>query len=698
MPRLRALSACLILVLSAWTGPVRAHPAPLQTTPSPAQVKPATASTPASRPASAPEASASAVGPVAKSAKTTAKEHWATLGPDTPTLQPQNLPVLMHSAQHILDVAVLEHTPNKSDVIIRMDTGFLWRMPIRTLDAPLYLQNFYEHHIRTLVVRGYKFEYLAKQQRDGTFSTVFWSVFARLPIGFIVSQVAVILIFFAAFALFQRKLSGFITGRKIDRIDPKQIKVTFDDVAGADEAVRDMREMADFLKHPERFTRLGAKLPKGALLIGPPGTGKTLLAKAMAKESKVPFYYIAGSDFAETFKGTGPARVRALFKKARKTGGIIFIDEIEGLGRKRGSGPQIDREGEDTLDQFLTEMDGMIEHPKPILVIGATNLPEVMDPAALRPGRFDRQIYVSMPTMKGREDILKVYLRKHQAQGANIDTARLARICVGFSGADLSNLVNEALLRAAREDKPRLEHAHLMAARDKMLMGDPDHNMAMTEEERRTTALHESGHAVLAYLFAKDPVERITIIPRNRALGAVLQVPERDWVSLHASTLLGKLMVLMAGRACEEHFLGDVTTGASSDMAKAYELALSMMLRWGFGASLGTVSVDSPERLSPGTREAVERESFELVRQVYRMTLTLVGQHQDFIAKLAEHLLEVEDMQRDDFEAMAKPELVRLQPVPGELLKLVHVILPKANFSPLDEPEGVAQPEGALAA
>jgi cell division protease FtsH len=372
-----------------------------------------------------------------------------------------------------------------------------------------------------------------------------------------------------------------------------QGRVTFDDVAGIDEAKEDLQEIVEFLKDPQKFQRLGGRIPRGVLLVGPPGTGKTLTAKAVAGEANVPFFTISGSDFVEMFVGVGASRVRDMFEQAKKNAPcIIFIDEIDAVGRHRGAGlGGGNDEREQTLNQLLVEMDGF-EPNEGIIIIAATNRPDVLDPALLRPGRFDRQIVVSNPDVVGREKILRVHVRKVPL-GPDVDLKVLARGTPGFSGADLMNLVNEAALLAARRNKRIVTQAEFEDAKDKVMMGAERKTLVMTEDERRLTAYHEAGHAIVAFnVPATDPVHKATIIPRGRALGMVMQLPERDKLSMSFEQMTSRLAILMGGRIAEEMIFGKekVTSGAQSDIDQATRLAKMMVTRWGFSPELGTVA------------------------------------------------------------------------------------------------------------
>ncbi|MGB7523958.1 MAG: ATP-dependent zinc metalloprotease FtsH, partial [Castellaniella sp.] len=405
------------------------------------------------------------------------------------------------------------------------------------------------------------------------------------------------LLLIGVWIFFMRQMQGggkggaFSFGKSRARMmDENTNNITFADVAGCDEAKEDVQELVDFLRDPTKFQRLGGRIPRGVLMVGSPGTGKTLLAKAIAGEAKVPFFSISGSDFVEMFVGVGAARVRDMFENAKKQSPcIIFIDEIDAVGRQRGAGlGGGNDEREQTLNQLLVEMDGF-ETGQGVLVIAATNRPDVLDPALLRPGRFDRQVVVSLPDIRGREQILKVHMRKVPI-AQNVDASVLARGTPGFSGADLANLINEAALFAARRNGRTVDMSDLEKAKDKIIMGAERRSMIMPEEERRNTAYHESGHALVARLLPKtDPVHKVTIIPRGRALGVTMQLPEGDRYSMDKERLLNTIAVLFGGRIAEEVFMGQMTTGASNDFERATAIARDIVTRYGMTDSLGPV-------------------------------------------------------------------------------------------------------------
>src|SRR5205085_1034340 len=418
---------------------------------------------------------------------------------------------------------------------------------------------------------------------------------------------------------------------KAKLLTEKQGRVTFDDVAGIDEAREELQEIVDFLKDPTKFARLGGKIPKGALLVGSPGTGKTLLARAIAGEANVPFFTISGSDFVEMFVGVGASRVRDMFEQAKKNAPcIVFIDEIDAVGRHRGAGlGNGNDEREQTLNQLLVEMDGF-EANEGIIIIAATNRPDVLDPALLRPGRFDRQVVVPRPDIDGREQILGVHMKKVPL-APDVDPRVIARGTPGFSGADLANLVNEAALLAARRGKRLVAMKEFEEAKDKVLMGTERRSMVMTEDEKRMTAYHEAGHAIVAlHEPASDPIHKATIIPRGRALGMVMRLPERDNYSYHRDKMYANLAVAMGGRVAEELIFGydKVSSGASSDISYATSLARDMVTRWGMSDALGPLqyaeadeevflgySVNRQKNMSNETAQAIDKEIRRIVEQ-----------------------------------------------------------------------------------
>ncbi len=447
-------------------------------------------------------------------------------------------------------------------------------------------------------------------------------------------------------------------------------RVTFDDVAGIDEAREELQEIVDFLKDPSKFARLGGKIPKGALLVGSPGTGKTLLARAIAGEAGVPFFTISGSDFVEMFVGVGASRVRDMFAEAKKQAPcIVFIDEIDAVGRHRGAGlGNGNDEREQTLNQLLVEMDGF-EANEGIIIIAATNRPDVLDPALLRPGRFDRQVTVSLPDIEGREKILAVHVRKLPlAPDVNIRT--IARGTPGFSGADLANLANEAALLAARLGKRLVAMAQFEAAKDKVMMGTEWKSLVMTDDEKKMTAYHEAGHALIAQLEpASDPIHKATIIPRGRALGMVVRLPERDSYSYHRDKMYANLSIAMGGRVAEELIFGydKVSSGASGDIQQATKLARSMVTQWGMSDKLGPLQYEEQQgetflgysqtqrhNMSNETAQLIDSEIKRLVDDAYVKATAFLTDNRDKLETLAEALLEFETLTGDEIKALVE--------------------------------------------
>ncbi|MEX8496523.1 MAG: ATP-dependent zinc metalloprotease FtsH [Leptothrix ochracea] len=470
---------------------------------------------------------------------------------------------------------------------------------------------------------------------------------------------------------FMRQMQGggkggaFSFGKsKARMLDEANNSTTFADVAGCDEAKEEVKELVDFLKDPQKFQKLGGRIPRGVLLVGPPGTGKTLLAKAIAGEAKVPFFSISGSDFVEMFVGVGAARVRDMFEQAKKSAPcIIFIDEIDAVGRHRGAGVGGGNdEREQTLNQMLVEMDGF-ETNLGVIVMAATNRPDILDPALLRPGRFDRQVYVTLPDVRGREQILNVHARKVPI-GQDVRADILARGTPGFSGADLANLVNEAALFAARRNGRLVEMQDFEKAKDKIMMGPERKSMVMPEEERRNTAYHESGHALVARLLPKtDPVHKVTIIPRGRALGLTMQLPEGDRYSMDKDRMLSTISVLFGGRIAEEVFMNQMTTGASNDFERATHIARDMVTRYGMTEALGPMvyaenegevflgrSVTKTTSMSEQTMQKVDAEVRRIIDLQYAAARRLIEDHQDKMHIMAQALLEWETIDAEQIE------------------------------------------------
>ncbi len=455
-------------------------------------------------------------------------------------------------------------------------------------------------------------------------------------------------------------------GKSRARLIENTKKVTFADVAGADEAKQELEEVIDFLKDPAKFQRLGGKIPKGVLMVGPPGTGKTLLAKAVAGEADVPFFSISGSDFVEMFVGVGASRVRDMFAQAKKNAPcLLFIDEIDAVGRHRGAGlGGGNDEREQTLNQLLVEMDGF-EEKENVILIAATNRPDVLDPALLRPGRFDRQVTVTNPDKKGREEILQVHVKKVPL-AKDVKLSVIARGTPGFSGADLANLVNEAALLAARKNKTKVTSKDFDEAKDKVLMGAERRSMAMDENEKKLTAYHEAGHAICSlFVEETDPIHKATIIPRGRALGMVQQLPEKDQYSYSKTKMLSRLIIMMGGRVAEELKFGPkrITSGASSDIAAATNLARSMVTEWGMSEKLGPVlyaentgevflgkSVTQSRNMSEETAKLVDEEIKGLVVGAYQGATKLLQEHQADWEKLAEALMEYETLTGEEIK------------------------------------------------
>ena len=454
----------------------------------------------------------------------------------------------------------------------------------------------------------------------------------------------------------------------------KHGRVTFDDVAGIDEAKAELEEIVDFLKDPQKFQRLGGKIPKGCLLVGPPGTGKTLLARAIAGEANVPFFTISGSDFVEMFVGVGASRVRDMFEQAKKNAPcIVFIDEIDAVGRHRGAGlGGGNDEREQTLNQLLVEMDGFEAH-EGVILIAATNRPDVLDPALLRPGRFDRQVVVPNPDVGGREKILKVHMRKVPL-APDVDPRVLARGTPGFSGADLANLINEAALRAARVGKRLVTMADFEYAKDKVLMGTERRSMAMTDEEKTLTAYHEAGHALVAMHVPKsDPLHKVTIIPRGRALGVTMQLPERDHLSHTKQFLESRLAILFGGRTAEDIIFGpeNVTTGAASDIQMATQTARAMITSFGMSDKLGRVryqaneqevflghSVAQTQNVSEATSQIIDQEVRRLIEEAEGRARAILTERLDELHKIAKALLEYETLNSDEIGQVLRGERV----------------------------------------
>jgi cell division protease FtsH len=487
------------------------------------------------------------------------------------------------------------------------------------------------------------------------------------------------LLLIGVWVFFMRQMQGggrggaFSFGKSRARmLDENNNTVTFADVAGCEEAKEEVSELVEFLRDPSKFQKLGGRIPRGVLMVGNPGTGKTLLARAIAGEAKVPFFSISGSDFVEMFVGVGAARVRDMFENAKKHAPcIVFIDEIDAVGRQRGAGlGGGNDEREQTLNQLLVEMDGF-EANSGVIIIAATNRPDVLDPALMRPGRFDRQVVVPLPDIRGRDQILQVHMRKVPI-APDVKADVLARGTPGFSGADLANLVNEAALFAARGSKRLVDMEDFERAKDKIIMGAERRSMVMPEHERKNTAYHESGHAVVAKLLTRtDPVHKVTIIPRGRALGVTMQLPTEDRYSLDREQILQNIAVLFGGRIAEEVFMGQMTTGASNDFERATEMARNMVTRWGMTESLGTMvyaenegevflgrSVTTHKNMSEETMRKVDAEIRRLLDQQYALARKILEDNRDKVEVMAKALLDWETIdaeQIDDIMAGRPP-------------------------------------------
>lgn len=520
--------------------------------------------------------------------------------------------------------------------------------------------------VETLRKNGVKVE----AQPEDTSANTFW--------GIVISWFPMILLIGVWIYFMKQANSGnnkaMSFGKSRARLIENTKKVTFADVAGCDESKQELEEIIDFLKDPTKFQRLGGRIPKGVLMVGPPGTGKTLLAKAVAGEANVPFFSISGSDFVEMFVGVGASRVRDMFQQAKKNAPcLLFIDEIDAVGRHRGAGlGGGNDEREQTLNQLLVEMDGFDDNQN-VIVIAATNRPDVLDPALLRPGRFDRQVTVSNPDKKGREEILKVHVKKVPL-AKDVNLSVVARGTPGFSGADLANLVNEAALLAARKNKRKVTSKDFDEAKDKVLMGNERKSMAMDEKEKQLTAYHEAGHAICSlFMPESDPIHKATIIPRGRALGMVQQLPEKDQYSYSKTKMLSRLVICMGGRVAEELKFGPehITSGASSDIAAATNLARSMVTEWGMSETLGPVlyaensgevflgkSVTQNKNISEETARLVDGEIKHLVTEGYTRAKNLLQEKKKEWETLSEALIEYETLSGDEIKAVLAGEKI----------------------------------------
>jgi cell division protease FtsH len=486
-------------------------------------------------------------------------------------------------------------------------------------------------------------------------------------------------------------------------------RVTFEDVAGVDEAKQDLQEIVEFLRDPGKYQRLGGRIPRGVLLVGPPGTGKTLIARAVAGEANVPFFTISGSDFVEMFVGVGASRVRDMFEQAKKNAPcIIFIDEIDAVGRHRGAGlGGGNDEREQTLNQLLVEMDGF-EANEGVILIAATNRPDVLDPALLRPGRFDRQVVVPNPDVVGREQILKVHVRKVPL-APDINLKTIARGTPGFSGADLMNLVNEAALTAARRNKRMVTQAEFEEAKDKVMMGAERKSLVMTEEEKMLTAYHEGGHAIVGLnVIATDPIHKATIIPRGRALGMVMQLPERDKLSMSLEQMTSRLAIMMGGRVAEELVFGKdkVTSGASSDIEQATRLARMMVTRWGLSEALGTVSygenqdevflgmsVSRTQNASEATVQKIDIEIRRFVEEGYNEATRILTEKRADLEALAKGLLEFETLSGDEIQDLLKGKKPNRESVLEPTGPRTSAVPPAGKPRPRPDPDAGLEPQ-----
>ncbi|AMO78797.1 cell division protease FtsH [Pseudomonas citronellolis] len=580
-------------------------------------------------------------------------------------------------------------------VLVTVMNNFSSPSEPQTLNYSDFIQQVKEGKVERVTVDGYVIT--GKRQDGDTFKTVRPAIQDNGLIGDLVNNNVVIegkqpeqqsiwtqllvasfpiLVIIAVFMFFMRQMQGGGGGRggpmsfgksKARLLSEDQVKTTFADVAGCDEAKEEVSELVEFLRDPGKFQRLGGRIPRGVLMVGPPGTGKTLLAKAIAGEAKVPFFTISGSDFVEMFVGVGASRVRDMFDQAKKHAPcIIFIDEIDAVGRHRGAGLGGGHdEREQTLNQLLVEMDGF-EMNDGIIVIAATNRPDVLDPALLRPGRFDRQVVVGLPDIRGREQILKVHMRKVPL-GDNVDAAVIARGTPGFSGADLANLVNEASLFAARANKRIVDMREFELAKDKIMMGAERKTMVMSEKEKKNTAFHEAGHAIVGRLVPEhDPVYKVSIIPRGRALGVTMFLPEEDRYSLSKRALESQICSLFGGRIAEEMTLGfeGVTTGASNDIMRATQLARNMVTKWGLSEKLGPLMYAEEEgevflgrsagsqhaNVSGETAKLIDQEVRRIIDDCYGTAKRLLEENRDKLDMMADALMKYETIDADQID------------------------------------------------
>jgi len=582
-------------------------------------------------------------------------------------------------AKHIKDATIEDRS-----IVATTQDGKKIKTAITYLDRGL---------IGDLVNNGVKFD--VKQPEEQSFlSQVFISWFPML-------------LLIGVWVFFMRQMQGggkggaFSFGRsKARMLDEASNTVTFADVAGCDEAKEEVQELVDFLRDPTKFQKLGGRIPRGVLMVGPPGTGKTLLARAIAGEAKVPFFTISGSDFVEMFVGVGASRVRDMFENAKKHSPcIVFIDEIDAVGRHRGAGMGGGNdEREQTLNQLLVEMDGF-EANSGVIVIAATNRADVLDKALLRPGRFDRQVMVGLPDIRGREQILYVHMRKVPI-APDVKADILARGTPGFSGADLANLVNEAALFAARRSKRLVEMQDFEDAKDKIVMGPERKSAVMREEERRNTAYHESGHAVVAKLMPKaDPVHKVTIMPRGFALGLTWQLPEHDRVNMYKDKMLEEIAILFGGRIAEEIFMHQMSTGASNDFERATKLARAMVTRYGMSESLGTMVYEDTEQdayfgrmsaktVSEATQQKVDTEIRSILDAQYTLSRKLLEENREKVDVMAKTLLEWETIDADQINDIME----------GREPRLPKAGVPVKRSSPDNSPGGGVTPNATAPA
>ncbi len=553
-----------------------------------------------------------------------------------------------------------------SEFIGRVRAGEVEKAEIKEKIIMIYIKNESKIVYKTYIPEGYTAKIIDELRRKNV------EIKVDKPksegwITFLTGWLPIILLVVFWFVIFRQMQGGnkaFSFGKSKARLFTGDgEKITFKDVAGVDEAKEELQEIIEFLKNPKKFQKLGGKIPKGVLLVGPPGTGKTLLAKAVAGEANVPFLSISGSDFVELFVGVGASRVRDLFEQAKKLAPcLVFIDEIDAVGRHRGAGLGGGHdEREQTLNQLLVEMDGFNSN-EGIIVIAATNRPDILDPALLRPGRFDRRIIVNTPDVKGREEILKVHIRNIPVSD-DVDLSIIAKTTPGFSGADLANLVNEAALNAARYNKKKVEMEDFEYAKDKILMGKERRSMIISEEEKKITAYHEAGHALVGVLLREaDPVHKVSIIPRGFALGVTQQLPTDDKYTLSKDYLMAQLVILFGGRAAEELFLKKITTGAGNDIKRAAQIARKMVTEWGM-SSLGPIAYETKDELvflgkelatkrdySEATARLIDEEVKKIISSAYKRAKELIQEYSDVLEEMAKTLLEKEVLSADEIK------------------------------------------------